>query len=189
MATNRIIIGIDPGLDGAFASIAMDTHEATFFDMPTLEVVTAGKKRRQVNAQAIVCWLRSHAQRATAISVVMEKQQAMPFRGGGKPCPKCGQMKSQGVVSTGTTMMNYGLLLGILAAIELPFDLVAPQTWKRAMLKDMGSDKDASRLRAIQLCPSMAGELRRKKDHGRAEALLIATYGIRHLGVLTEAPF
>jgi len=40
----------------------------------------------------------------------------------------------------------------------------------------MGKEKDASRLKAIQLFPLSASNLSRKKDHGRADALLIAAY-------------
>ena len=47
------------------------------------------------------------------------------------------------------------------------------------MMADMGKDKDASRLRAIQLFPVVANRLDRKKDDGRAEALLLAEYGRR----------
>ncbi|MCU0388563.1 MAG: hypothetical protein MUE71_08155, partial [Chitinophagaceae bacterium] len=41
---------------------------------------------------------------------------------------------SQGVVSTGTTMLNYGILLGIVAALEIPVELVAGRSWKAAMM-------------------------------------------------------
>ena len=186
---NRIIIGIDPGLDGAFAAVGLDSKAVEFLDMPTFDVTVGGKNRRQVDTQSVVCWLRGQAQAASEISVIIEKQQAMPFRGKGKPCPTCKQVRAQGTVSTGTTMMNYGLLLGILAALELPLDLVAARSWKAAMLRDVGSEKEASIMRAKQLVPAVADRLTRKKDHGRAEALLIAVYGVRHLGVLTEKPF
>jgi hypothetical protein len=186
---NRIIIGIDPGLDGAFAAVGLDSKEVEFLDMPTFNVLVGGKERRQVDSQAVVSWLRGQAFASTEIAVIIEKQQAMPFRGSGKPCPTCKQVKSQGTVSTGTTMMNYGLLLGILAALELPVDLVASRSWKAVMLRDMGSEKEASIMRAKQLVPAVADRLARKKDHGRAEALLIATYGVRQLGVLTDKPF
>jgi crossover junction endodeoxyribonuclease RuvC len=43
------------------------------------------------------------------------------------------------------------------------------------------ADKDAARMRACQLFPSAANMLERKKDDGRAEALLIAEYGRRTL--------
>ena len=50
--------------------------------------------------------------------------------------------------------------------------------WKRAL--GLGKDKEQARLRAMQL---FAGaDLRRKKDHGRAEALLLAWYGWQTVG-------
>lgn len=54
-------------------------------------------------------------------------------------------------------------------------DQVRPTVWKRAL--GLGKDKEASRLKAMQLFPS--ADLRRKKDQGRAEALLLAVYGFR----------
>jgi len=53
----------------------------------------------------------------------------------------------------------------------------APQIWKKAF--SLGKDKEQTRLRAQQLFPGTA--LRRKKDHGRAEALLLALYGQRQV--------
>ena len=185
---NRIVIGIDPGLDGAFVSIDHSTQAVEFFDMPTFQVTVGGKNRRQLDTPSIVAWLRGKMQGADEVCVVMEKQQAMPARRG-KPCPKCKQSPSQGVVSTGTTMLNYGILLGIVAALEIPLELVAGRSWKAAMMKDMPSDKSASIVKAAQLVPSVADQLKRKKDHGRADALLIAIYGIRHRGVLADKPF
>ena len=41
----------------------------------------------------------------------------------------------------------------------------------------LGKDKEASRLRAMQLYPG--ADLRLKKHHGRAESLLLACYGLR----------
>jgi crossover junction endodeoxyribonuclease RuvC len=39
-----------------------------------------------------------------------------------------------------------------------------------------GADKDASRLMAQQLFPTLVSELKRKKDHGRADAVLLAEW-------------
>ncbi|PPR80716.1 hypothetical protein GOBAR_AA39997 [Gossypium barbadense] len=51
-------------------------------------------------------------------------------------------------------------------------------SWKREFeLAGAGSTKDDSRRLASTLFPSLSDMLKRKKDHGRAEALLIATYG------------
>jgi len=43
----------------------------------------------------------------------------------------------------------------------------------------MGKEKDASRVKAMQLYPQTAKDLTRKRDHGRADALLLAVYGMR----------
>lgn len=91
----------------------------------------------------------------------IEKQQAMP---------------KQGVSSTFTTGFGYGQLIGILAALRIPYHEVSPAVWKRAMGLQ-GKDKSASRALARSLFPT--AELHRVKDHGRAEALLIAEYGRR----------
>ena len=73
---------------------------------------------------------------------------------------------------------NFGLWRGVLAAEEFEVRVVKPQAWKAAMgLKFKGSTKDDSIAMAKMLFPEIAGELKRKKDHGRAESLLIAAYG------------
>jgi crossover junction endodeoxyribonuclease RuvC len=71
---------------------------------------------------------------------------------------------------------------GVLAGLGIPYELVTPQRWKKALMDGMGKDKDASRLQAIRLFPAIAGQLARKKDDGRADALLIAEYGRRTRG-------
>lgn len=84
-------------------------------------------------------------------------------------------MPGQGVASSFTFGQGYGVILGVLAAYGFPHRLVAPATWKRAM--GVTSNKDACRRLAQQLFPTAA--LARKRDDGRAEALLIAEWGRR----------
>ena len=107
------------------------------------------------------------------LTVCIEKQQSMP---------------GQGVSSTFSTGYGFGLWIGILAALGISYTVVRPQTWKREMLRDMAGDtmstgngKAAARLRAMQLFPSASDQLTRVKDHGRADALLIAEYHRRQL--------
>lgn len=94
------------------------------------------------------------------LTAVVEKQAAMP---------------KQGVTSVFALGQRYGELLGILVALRIPFHLVAPGIWKRFM--GVTSDKASSRTLARQLWPT--APLARVKDHGVAEALLIAEYGRR----------
>ena len=53
---------------------------------------------------------------------------------------------------------------------------VVPRVWKK-FYGLIGSDKEQSRLLAIELFPQIASDLARKKDEGRAESCLIARYG------------
>ena len=87
-------------------------------------------------------------------------------------------MPGQGTRSMFTVGLGYGVWLGIITALALPYTSVRPSVWKRSLA--LGKDKEVSRLRAMQLYPG--ADLRRKRDHGRAEALLLASYGLRGTG-------
>ena len=75
-----------------------------------------------------------------------------------------------------------GIVHGVLATVGVPVVSVAPQVWKGAMglLKNPGESyedgKDKSRALAMQLFPDLKDTFKRKKDDGRAEALLMAVY-------------
>jgi len=59
--------------------------------------------------------------------------------------------------------------------LGIPLDLVAPATWKRHFHL-LGTAKDAARVLALARFPSAGRSLSRKKDSGRADALLIALW-------------
>lgn len=85
-------------------------------------------------------------------------------------------------VVLGTRSVDYGAPAVAFHHRAAP-DLVAvtsraPTSWKRHFR--LGSDEDASRALARRLWPA-CGVLERKKDHGRAEALLMARYGLERL--------
>lgn len=86
-------------------------------------------------------------------------------------------MPDQGVTSMFNMGKGLGIWLGIIAALGLPSVHITPVVWKKAMLTaGSGQDKGASILHALRLFPNAADYLTRKKDDGRAEALLIAAY-------------
>ena len=97
----------------------------------------------------------------TMCHAIVEQAQAMP---------------KQGVSSTFKTGYGYGVIIGVLASLGIPYETVTPSVWKRAMGLQ-GKDKDASR--SLARCYWPDAPLGRVKDHGRAEALLIAEYGRR----------
>jgi hypothetical protein len=71
---------------------------------------------------------------------------------------------------------SFGAVKGVLAALGIPYSLVRPQLWKRDLR--LTPDKEQSRALAIRTWPE-SDCFRRVKDHGRAEAALIALWGSR----------
>ena len=149
-------IGIDPGLYGSVAVLDTTGAVLALCDTPTVLIRVQRGTRHVYDAPGLVALLQPYA--SLHSHVVIEASQAMP---------------GQGTRSTFTTGYGMGLWVGILASLALPYTAVRPQVWKRTL--HLSRDKEASRLRAQQLFPG--AELRRKKDHGRAEALLLAYYG------------
>ncbi len=150
-----VILGIDPGLTGALALLSDGVVEV--FDMPTLKVL----KSREVVWPEVARWIDAagHIDHA-----VIERVATRP---------------KMGKVGAFTFGYVAGGLRGIVSAHFIPITMVTPQRWKR----DMGvpKAKDAARARASELLPSYCNLFVRVKDHGRAEAALIALWGERSL--------
>jgi crossover junction endodeoxyribonuclease RuvC len=153
-------IGIDPGFSGAVAVIG--DGEIRIYDAPIAKVKSGRKTHSEMIPQMMVNILKTYVFRETHVFI-----------------EKVGVMPGQGIASSGAFMRGYGMWEGVVAALGLPYTLVHPARWKKAMMGDMGKDKDAARLRAAQLFPAAAEGLSRVKDDGRAEALLLAEYGRR----------
>ncbi len=148
-------IGIDPGFKGAVAVLRPD-DVAVVYDPPILMV---GKKRDH-DIQGMVAILEPWS-REPNVHVAIEKVHSMP---------------QQGVASVFTFGKGYGIWLGVLATLGLPYELVTPQKWQGVMMDGMQRGKDAARAKAMQLYPKLHDKLKRKSDDGRADALLIATW-------------
>lgn len=72
-----------------------------------------------------------------------------------------------------------GLIVASVLCAGIPLWRVKPVEWQRAVgLSNVkaAERKEASRMRAREMYPEVADKLKRKRDHNRAEALLIATY-------------
>ena len=95
-----------------------------------------------------------------------------------------GAMPKQGVASTFRFGFGCGVIRGVVQALELPIVLVTPAKWKREMHLD--SDGEKSRALAIRMFPAAAPLLQRVKDHGRAEALLLAAFQANRLTAPAE---
>ena len=145
-------IGVDVGLTGAIAKVGR-AGDMECWDMPTLEV----NRKRSVSAVQLADLLREI--RTPDCKVVVERVAARP---------------GQGVVSMFSFGQSYGVVLGVVAALELPLTLITPQEWRKGMRVQGG--KDASRLRILELKPEHSAHFSRKRDHGRADAALLALY-------------
>jgi crossover junction endodeoxyribonuclease RuvC len=155
-----IILGIDPGLSGALALYDTAEGSVEVFDMPVLELVRNGKKKREVSAQALANQLAGRNVKAA----FLERVNAMP---------------GQGVTSVFSFGRSLGIVEGVLAAYDIPTTLVTPQAWQKAVGQRAG--KDGSRERVMQLFPAQVDLFQRKKDDGRSDAALIAYYGAKSL--------
>lgn len=159
-----IYIGIDPGLTGAVAAILAMDGEIQVCEMPVMMNALAakrGRKRMQVSPHALAERL-AEFQRNESV-VFLEYTQ-------------CGM---KGAIANYSLGHSSGIIMGVLAAMGFRYEVVRPQEWK----KEFGllrTQKEASRTVAQQLFPHV--DLSRRKDDGKAEALLLAEWGRRKRG-------
>lgn len=151
-----ICCGIDPGLDGCIALLNGD--DLIIADMPTIEP----KKKRIIDEVELARLIGVNAHHIK--HAFLEDVRTRP---------------GEGAVGAFSFGMGIGIIRGILRAHFVPMTLVAPAKWKRAMGIPSGAGKDASRALAKELFQRQAGLFARVKDHGRAEAALVALYGQR----------
>jgi len=162
----RRLVGIDPGALGGLGVLDLDAAgELLGVGMhrtPRVTVMRNRKARHEYDAAA----MRELLARAVdgrppelvGVEVVLEAQGARP---------------AQGTASSYRTGVGYGLWLGLVVGMRVPYRVVAPAVWKQhAGL--IGKDKAASRLRAQERFPSLGAIA--AADEGPAEALLLAAY-------------
>lgn len=172
-----IVIGIDPGITGAIA-VFMDGKFYAVYDMPSQ--VKSVTRKRSPRTDKMVDRIKKevdcHALYLTVSSCVLlgdtfislEAVHAMRKGAAGE---------TQGTVSAFSFGESFGCARAVCEATvhKNHINRISPTVWKRhfGLLKQ---DKDAARLKAIDLVPDAAGVLTRKKDGGRADAILLAKY-------------
>jgi len=154
----RKIIGIDVGLDGAIAMMRGETLTG-IVDMPTVSLTRNGKAKRQISIPELI-----------AILDEFKPEEAY--------CERVFAMSGQGVTSVFSFGRSLGAIEGVLAARLIKTTLVTPQTWQKSM--GVSGGKDGARARAMELFPHNVDYFRLKKHDGRADAALIACWGLRH---------
>ena len=147
-----MILGIDPGLQGALMWLAEGIDGAYVdwcADMPTHELVRNGKKKREIDIAGLLELLDGYLKPTHAF---VENVGPMPGQG------------VSGVFAFGKCV---GIIHCALHARGIPFTLIAPQVWKKALA--VPAAKDGARMRASQLLPNGDVRWKRAKDHGRAQ--------------------
>lgn len=149
-----MIVGIDPGFKGGI--VFLDPTGVEVHDMPVMKD-SAG--RNQINHYSLgqILTPKKEGRRIA----VLERVSAMA---GWKPGPvfRFGQ--------------GYGALEMALIGHGYELHYVTPTVWKRHFR--LARDNDVSRAMAIQRFPTAAEYFSRKMDDGRADAALIALYGV-----------
>ena len=148
-------LGLDPGaVSGGCAIVEIGDGVAPqlvdAIDLPIIGV----KAKQRIDVLALRTWIQQHR----PDHAVIERGQAMP---------------RQGASSGFKFGRGCGALEATIQLLEVPMTIVEPTAWKK-FHQLRGGDKEASRQRALQLFPAAHALLARKKDHGRAEAALIA---------------
>jgi len=150
------VLGVDPGTSGALAMWDTDLSALVVCDMPSALVHVGKVQRRQISE----VWLADTLRTYQPDHAWIERVHALP---------------KQGVTSSFSFGLAYGLARGVLAALGVPVSLVTPNEWKRAFR--LGPDKNEARLIASRMFPANARDFTRVKDDGRAEAALLALFG------------
>ncbi|MDB2652354.1 crossover junction endodeoxyribonuclease [Candidatus Pelagibacter bacterium] len=154
-----LIIGIDPGISGSICFF----QDGKIIDVVEMPTMTEGKKnKKQVNGSQIFNEISFRINKLDKkdVKVIIEQVSAMP---------------GQGVTSMFNFGQSFGILKGICSAMQLPMYFVRPAKWKK-YFNLINSEKDASRTRAIEIFPYFSGQLSRKKDSNKADAILIASF-------------
>lgn len=159
---NTVILGLDPGVSGAATLIDCDQAKLFTFNMPTVEVVTNKKTKKEIDEWSLFLLL-------TTVHITYSFIEQV------------NGMTGQGATSIFNFGKAYGAQRMAVACAGQKYQLVSPAKWKKAM--GVTSDKETSLEAIRERAPACEQFFKRKKDNGRAEASLIALWGADHLGV------
>ena len=138
----------------------MMTRYVSIEDMPTVWATVNNRRRRQIDHQRLADLFTQ--MNVLVMRAFIEAPHARP---------------GQGVTSAFSFGYACSAPRQCCACAHIPTTMVRPAVWKA----DLGlpADKDVCRKRAIQLFPHAASALGRSQDHNRAEAMLLAWWGLQ----------
>lgn len=164
-----IRVGIDNGAEGAIVALRGNGTVLLCELMPTMDIGVRRKgkvgTKRVLDHGALLCIFKELRARSSDVFAVLE--QAQPF-------PK------EGVATSFNAGSSYGAIQMALHCAGLPFEIIPPQRWQKAILSGVeGADtKMRAVLRARRSFPGLnltPGNLR-KPHTGIADAACMALY-------------
>lgn len=159
--TALIWAGVDPGITGALALIHPDgTPE--LHDMPTRAV--PGKLRREIDAKRLSELLVEMTKTSGHVRCMIERIHARP---------------DFALQTQGRMMETSGAIKAACDIAGWEISFVDPRAWKS--FYGLHAEKAQSLEVARKLYPDAEPVLRLAKHHNRAEALLIAHFGLRRM--------
>jgi len=147
-------LGFDPGTKGAFACLNWDGELLSTHRIPTVTVMGSKNRKSVIDTTSFRDLVVSITSGQPCCAVV-EDVHAMP---------------GQGSVSTFRFGEAKGIIIGLLAGLNVGYILVSPQTWKKKF--GFGSDKGKILLEARRRYPNVG-----ISSEDEAEAVFLALYG------------
>lgn len=172
-------IGIDLGITGAISAIVGD-EVLCVNDLPVENTQTKSRVEKKIDALVLMRRIEQiytatfYDRDCDSVHVFIEKTQAM--RDTAITAFSMGQTKGIVEAVFEMVMYSFGYPVHAMSSLDNSIHWIQPQEWKKHF-NLIKTSKEDSRLMALNLCPTMAKELRCKKHHNRAESLLIAKYG------------
>ena len=157
------VLGVDPGLSGGVAILGA---KGSLLDAQPFPTKTVNRKTR-IDGVALAAMIDLMCPRGRTLAFV-ENVSSRP--------------RQAGQFQFG---VNTGLVHGILYALGVSFELVAPAVWKsiygikRSEDETKSDMKTEARRVASAVFPLQAEKFKRVRDDGVAEAALIALYGLK----------
>lgn len=163
---NQYVLGIDPGKTGAmaiFERTSVTVGDSVFPTYKLIDICDYGNTSKIIHNIANLLY----------IMAFIENVHAAP---------------GQSVSAMFNFGQNFGWWKGVLDAFDIPYQLIAPQSWSPYMLGKAANKKTRARevatkkfSRGVDITTDDEGKswFRLAKHDGRADACLIAWYGIK----------
>ena len=156
-------ISIDNGLGGAICVM----KNRKIIELIIMPVLRTTDTKGEYDINTIVQFLSKYKENSI---MIIEKCHAMPLLGS---------------VQAFSFGKSYGLMIGLAAALKIPYHIIHAKTWQKEMFRDINSDntKQASVFVAKQLFPEqsfLATERSKKPHDGMTDSCLLGLYAERH---------